>query len=113
MNLGEKTPVDLGQAKSFIANHPPLMDSPSMISVMALIQHLGKSIYETRVLSSRLEDRVSGILGPRKEGGPEVAEPCVESQHLNEHLLMMISDLNKINNNISINVLRMEEGIGY
>ncbi len=113
MNLGEKTPVNLGQVKSFIANHPPLMDTPSMISVIALIQHLGKSICETRVLSSRLEDRVSGILGPRKEGGPEVAEPCGESAYLNEHLLSMISELDKINNRISINVLRMEEGIGY
>jgi len=113
MNLGEKTPVDLGQAKSFIANHPPLMDTPSMISVMALIQHLGKSIHEARVLSCRLEDRVSGILGPRREVS-EFAEPCPpDSQHLNENLLRMISDLDKINNHISINVLRMEEGIGY
>jgi hypothetical protein len=106
MNSDEKMPANLAQGK-------PLMDSPSMISVMALIQHLGESIHETGVLSSRLEDRVCGILGPRKKGGPEVAEPCVGIQHLNEHLLMLISDLNKINNNISINVLRMEEGIGY
>ena len=113
MNLGEKTPVNLGQAKSFIANHPPLMDSPSMISVMALIQHLGKSIYETRVLSSRLEDRVSGILGPRRES-PDAVAPCPpDSQHMNEILLRMIYDIDEINNNISINVLRMEEGIGY
>ena len=113
MNLGEKTPVDLGQAKSFIANHPPLMDTPSMISVSALIQHLGKSIYDTRVLASRLEDRVSGILGPRRES-PDVVAPCPpDSQHMNEILLRMISDIDEINNRISINVLRMEEGIGY
>jgi len=113
MNLGEKTPANLGQAKSFIANHPPLMDTPSMISVSALIQHLGKSIFDTRVLASRLEDRVSGILGPRMGGAPDVEAPCVEPQHLNEYLLKMISDIDGINNRISINVLRMEEGIGY
>ena len=113
MNLGEKTPVNLGQAKSFIANHPPLMDTPSMISVSTLIQHLGESIYDTRVLASRLEDRVSGILGPRRESRDAVAPCPPDSQHMNEILLRMIYDIDEINNRISINVLRMEEGIGY
>ncbi len=82
------------------------------ITISAICEHLWKAISETERLASCINGRATDIVGYRRDtqsNGLEAEVPM--PQFLNEKLMLMIAELERVNNELAIANARLEEGI--